>query len=727
MNAPDVDRPPIDFALYLAGVGLRIIPIPPRSKKPILKDWPTVATCDPDMIYAWFDADPDGNYGIVTAGLVVVDIDPRHGGHLWLEDHEGRLPDSWRFRTGGGGLHLVYRTPNGRVIGNRAGVAPGIDIRANGGQIVGPGSRHPDGGTYTIEAGPDDVELASAPEWLLDLIERPAADAQTGAQIDLNAGPIPEGARDDTLTRIAGHLLKALAPHKAQEELHRINEARCTPPLPHGDVDRIVKSIGDREARKTDRQHADAQRDPTEPLGDPFAKLPAPPLPRGLLPPVIEAFAEREAATKGVATHGPAMAALVVCAGAIPDKVRVRVKLHEPWHESARLWLALIGPPSAKKSPVIRAAMAPLKHLEKVEIARWQKVKNEWDAAEKESRGLEPTPRRFILNDTTIEAAGRILAENPYGLLLERDELAGWFGALDKYSGGRGAAADRAFWLTSWNGGPYACDRISRSSVHIPNLSICLLGGIQPDAIRRIAADTVDDGLLQRLIPISVGPGSLGEDIPDLARTWQAYDGLVHRLAGLPEQTIKFGPQAQEVRRGFERHTQQLSNLEVLSPQLAAFAGKLDGLFARLALVFHFCDEQYTEMIGEITAQRVVRLMHEFIIPHALRFYLDLASDSGILAEARSVAGWILAKKADRLTFGSLTNNVRACRGKTRDDVRRMLEPLEMFGWIMPDDLNQPRAWEINPLVHERFAERAEQERTRRDRIREIITNASGG
>ena len=47
MNVPDVDRPPIDFALYLAGHGLRIIPIPPRSKKPILNDWPTVATSNP--------------------------------------------------------------------------------------------------------------------------------------------------------------------------------------------------------------------------------------------------------------------------------------------------------------------------------------------------------------------------------------------------------------------------------------------------------------------------------------------------------------------------------------------------------------------------------------------------------------------------------------------------------------------------------------------------------
>ncbi|MEE9290222.1 MAG: hypothetical protein V3U99_04335, partial [Alphaproteobacteria bacterium] len=89
--------------------------------------------------------------------------------------------------------------------------------------------------------------------------------------------------------------------------------------------------------------------DDAAPLGDPFHKLPAPPLPRGLLPPILEAFAEREARIKGVEFAAPAMAALTVCAAAIPDHVHLRVKVHEPWQESARLWLALIGQPSARK------------------------------------------------------------------------------------------------------------------------------------------------------------------------------------------------------------------------------------------------------------------------------------------------------------------------------------------------------------------------------------------
>jgi Protein of unknown function (DUF3987) len=72
---------------------------------------------------------------------------------------------------------------------------------------------------------------------------------------------------------------------------------------------------------------------------------------------------------------------------------------------------------------------------------------------------------------------------------------------------GRGAAKDRGFWLQCFHGGPYAVNRISRGAFLIENLSVSLLGGIQPDPIRTVAADTVDDGLLQRLIPIVLRRG----------------------------------------------------------------------------------------------------------------------------------------------------------------------------------------------------------------------------
>ena len=251
MNAPDVDAAPVNFALYFARHGLRVLPIPPRSKRPILKDWPAAATRDAEAICVWFEREPESNYGIATGGLVVVDVDPRHGGRLWLEDNEHRLPESWRFKTGGGGIHLVYRAPAGAEIGNRAGLAPGIDVRGRGGQIVGPGSVHPDGGLYTIESGPDDCDLVAAPAWLIELISGKGPDADSAADAgDLNTGPIPEGCRNDRLARICGHLARIHSVAKVRAELLRINDERCQPPLPRDEVERIVTSIAGREAKR---------------------------------------------------------------------------------------------------------------------------------------------------------------------------------------------------------------------------------------------------------------------------------------------------------------------------------------------------------------------------------------------------------------------------------------------------------------------------------------------
>ena len=160
-----------------------------------------------------------------------------------------------------------------------------------------------------------------------------------------------------------------------------------------------------------------------------------------------------------------------------------------------------------------------------------------------------------------------------------------------------------------------------------------------------------------------------------------------------------------------------LVKLEAISPQFAAFCGKLDGLFARLALIFHCCESvdlksaleatNIPARISEDTTHRVDRLLRKFIVPHALHFYLDLGGETTVMADARSIAGYILAHKVERLTFGALTTNCRPCHGRARDEVRRMLEPLEMFGWLKPDNPVVPRAWSVQPQVHEIFARKA--------------------
>lgn len=69
-----------------------------------------------------------------------------------------------------------------------------------------------------------------------------------------------------------------------------------------------------------------------------------------------------------------------------------------------------------------------------------------------------PQAVRYVVSDTTVEALAPLLQENPRGLLLARDELAGWIGSFDRYSGGKGGA-DAAHWLSMHNGESILVDR----------------------------------------------------------------------------------------------------------------------------------------------------------------------------------------------------------------------------------------------------------------------------
>jgi hypothetical protein len=123
----------------------------------------------PDRIAGWWRRWPDANVGIVTgivSGLAVVDVDPRNGGDVSLRDLErqhGLLPVTSEAVTGGGGRHLFFhidRTQASAVLG------PGLELKADGGMVVAPPSRHASGRRYRWRPGgtPDDLVPAPLPE-----------------------------------------------------------------------------------------------------------------------------------------------------------------------------------------------------------------------------------------------------------------------------------------------------------------------------------------------------------------------------------------------------------------------------------------------------------------------------------------------------------------------------------------------------------------------------------
>jgi hypothetical protein len=235
---------------YLAR-GWSVLPVRARDKRPLIA-WELLQMTRPSVneLVEWFRQWPDANIGIVTgeiSNLVVVDVDPKHGGDDSIERLQqrfDRLPPTVESKTGGGGRHLYFAHP-GFPLRNRAGLAQGIDLRGDGGYVVAPPSVHPTGRRYVWARGrsPMEMLLAPLPRWLTAM-----RGVRTGRSIaewrQLVREGVREGQRNSTLASLAGHLLwHGVDPAVTLELLLAWNRMRCCPPLHDSEAAQVVESI----------------------------------------------------------------------------------------------------------------------------------------------------------------------------------------------------------------------------------------------------------------------------------------------------------------------------------------------------------------------------------------------------------------------------------------------------------------------------------------------------
>jgi hypothetical protein len=458
--------------------------------------------------------------------------------------------------------------------------------------------------------------------------------------------------------------------------------------------------------------------EPIVPPIDLWRSLHTPELPLGLLPSIIEEFAIEQSATMGTDPAGLAMGALAVAAAALPDCIKLKVKRYDSWREAARIWVAEVGLPSTRKTPIMDAAVEPLLRIDRRMWKQYTEALREYEALSKQEKKKKQPPKqlRLCLEDTTIEAAQDVLQDSPNGVLCYQDELSGWFGSMDKYNGQRGAAKDRGFWLQSYNGGSYGYNRISRGAGVIDNLSVSMLGGIQTEPLQKIAAETVDDGLIQRILPIMLRDATMGRDEPK-STIVDDYAELIASLHVTPlsSEPLRFSAAAQRFRQEMEaKHLVLAAAHQIISRKLAAHLGKYDGLFARLCLLWHCIENGSRGEVSEDVAHRVAKFMHSFLLPHARAFYASAFGLSDDHDRLTAIAGYILARKLDVITTRDVARGDRSMRKLERAETDRIFEQLEALGWIdripgrRPTD--PPARWIVNPEVHRRFADRARKE-----------------
>lgn len=168
-------------ALAYIGRGIAIFPVLAANtyKAPATKNGFLDATLDRAVVEEWWAQWPDGNIGIATgskAGFWVLDIDGEQGAATLaaLVEKHGPLPETPE-QTTARGRHICFAWDPARPIKNRVGVPGlGIDVRGEGGYIVGAPSRHATGIQYLWhpDRRPSKMDFAPAPDWLLTMVEK---------------------------------------------------------------------------------------------------------------------------------------------------------------------------------------------------------------------------------------------------------------------------------------------------------------------------------------------------------------------------------------------------------------------------------------------------------------------------------------------------------------------------------------------------------------------------
>jgi Bifunctional DNA primase/polymerase, N-terminal/AAA domain len=218
------------------------------------------ASADPATIRAWWTDWPDANIGLPTGThFTVLDVDPKAGGDealRQLEARHGRLTDTWRSLTGGGGLHVFFAAV--LALGNSTSLlGPGLDIRGEGGYVVAPGSAHASGHPYVWElgAGPDEGPLAVMPPWMQEALVRPRGTGQAAddAEWVRRFTGVGKGQRNDMATRLAGLLARRGLTAGIIAEILLGFGARCTPPIDRAEAAAfrdIAQRMWDKEQAK---------------------------------------------------------------------------------------------------------------------------------------------------------------------------------------------------------------------------------------------------------------------------------------------------------------------------------------------------------------------------------------------------------------------------------------------------------------------------------------------
>ena len=287
------------------------------------------------------------------------------------------------------------------------------------------------------------------------------------------------------------------------------------------------------------------------------------------------------------------------------------IRLKRNWHEPSVVWSAIVGDSGTLKSPAYKMIVSYLNNLEKGRIQEHAAKRSEYEEAKAQydrdkakqaagrpvpTRPVEPVCSRLLCSDITIERIAGLLADNPRGLLIGRDELGGWFASFTRYKG-KSAGSDLPQWLEMFRAETLIVDRKTgeRPTIFVPRAAVSVTGTIQPGTLKRaLTAEQLEAGLGARILlamPPKVAKKWTEVEIhPD---TQQAYERLIDDLLALDFAEDSQGdaapfalPLSHDAKQRFVQFYNEWARLQAdAEGDLASVYSKLEAYAARFALI----------------------------------------------------------------------------------------------------------------------------------------------
>lgn len=705
-------------ALAYAALGWPVLPVEPGGKAPAgrlaprgVKD----ATTDLDILRRWFSG-AAWNIGIAcgsSSGFFVVDVDPRNGGDealAALEAQHGALPGTLTQHTGGGGRHLLFNYSD-KV--RRGTLGSGLDVKSTGGYIVVEPSRTT--GSYGfLDWEPFDAvapPIAKAPAWLLDLLSGGTDGPQQGERAPLKGRILP--AREIERIRAMLAFCPGFDEHEpwVQAGMSLYHEtggslqgfdlwaawAKQSPKFDEAEHRRRWQSFARADgphvtlATLVHIARGNGWRDePVESWGDlalPGA-ISTPAIPADVLPGILGEMATAVARSTQTPEAASVLCVLAVLAAVLQRGFEIS-PYGDEYRETLSLWVLIALKSGARKSAIIDALVAAVRHWEKLErdrlrpeIARinslrlvarkrieslTQQAAKAPDAQERERLRQEIADEelampdelrapRLLTGDVTPERLQSLIAEHGERMTVMSDE-AGIFQVLaGQYSGG---VANIDAFLQGYSGSTIRVDRAGREAhVDRPALSFGLM--VQPGVLAEVAGVRRfrDSGLLARFLyalPESlVGSRDVRSRVgisPELRARWEdlLFSLLPRgetRAPGMPI-VLDLSNDARELWLTFAERIERNQGDGGKFEAIADWTSKLPGAVARIAALLEMAMSRgETRVVGADCMRRAVRL-GVLLVPHTEATFRLLGADA-VEADATALLRWIQVNRLDR-------------------------------------------------------------------------------